>query len=113
MGEADIIRESYNKLKEKYKKESELAKEETHKRMLLEANENNYKIDLMKLKLKSEGYEKDISDKNEKIKHINTQLAELQKKDIDFAYVKEENISLENKVKIYEDTIQNLLKENE
>ena len=54
----------------------------------------------MKLKLKGDEQEKQINDKNEKIKAINTQLIELQKKDIDISYLKEENYNLERKLRI-------------
>ena len=43
----------------------------------------------MKLKLKCEGLQKDVTAKNDKIKLMNTQLIDLQKKDLDMAYLKE------------------------
>jgi hypothetical protein len=40
------------------------------------------------MKVKSEEQEKQISEKNEKIKAISLQLSDYQKKDLDLAYVK-------------------------
>lgn len=62
----------------------------------------------MKLKLKTESQEKELADKNEKIKTISSQLSELQKKDIDMAYLKEECLSYQTKIKLNEDTLQTL-----
>lgn len=76
--------------------------------MLLEANQNNFKLEIMKLKLKTESQEKELADKNEKIKTISSQLSELQKKDIDMAYLKEECLSYQTKIKLNEDTLQTL-----
>lgn len=41
-------------MKEKYRKEAETARSELNKRMALESNENNMKLELMRFKLKTE-----------------------------------------------------------
>jgi predicted RNase H-like nuclease (RuvC/YqgF family) len=66
----------------------------------------------MKLKLKCDSQEKDISDKNEKIKSISAQVIEFQKKSVDIAYLREEIQTLETKIKLHEGTIQALSKDN-
>ena len=48
-------------MKEKYKKEAEAAKLELNKRINLENTENNLKLEIMRLKLKSEEQEKNIN----------------------------------------------------
>jgi hypothetical protein len=58
--------------------------------MMLETNENSYKLEIMKMKLKVEEQEKLLAEKNEKIKTVSNALIELQKKDLDLAYLKEE-----------------------
>ena len=50
--EAEVYKEGYNKLKDKYKREAENAKHEQNKRIALENNENNYKLEIMRLKSK-------------------------------------------------------------
>ena len=59
----------------------------------------------MKLKLKTEQQQKQIIEKNQKIKIINNQLIDFQKKDIDIVYLKEENANLERKLKISEQNV--------
>ena len=48
--------------------------------MALENNENNYKLEIMRLKLKLEEQDKTLVEKNSKIKEIQMQLVNLQKK---------------------------------
>ena len=43
-GEAEVYREGYNKLKDKFKKESELLREQSQRRMAIEASEHNLKL---------------------------------------------------------------------
>lgn len=52
--EAEVYRENYQKLKQKYVKESENAKNELSKRIALENNENNYKLEIVRLKIRNE-----------------------------------------------------------
>lgn len=78
--EAEVYKESYQKLKQKYKREAETAKHELNKRIALENNENNFKLEIMRLKLRCEEQEKTINDKNTKLKEMQLQLAGLQKK---------------------------------
>ena len=52
--EAEVYKDYYQKLKDKYKKEADNAKNELNKRIALENNENNYKLEIMRLKLRSE-----------------------------------------------------------
>ena len=59
----------------------------------------------MKLKLKTEQQQKQVIEKNQKIKIINNQLIDFQKKDIDIVYLKEENANLERKLKISEQNV--------
>ena len=52
--EAEVYKEGYQKLKDKYKREAENAKHEQSKRIMLENNENNLKMEIMRLKVKCE-----------------------------------------------------------
>jgi hypothetical protein len=52
------------------------------------------------MRVKSEEQDKQIAEKNDKLKQLSSQLSELQKKDLDLAYVKEECSNLERKNKI-------------
>lgn len=81
--------------------------------MMLETSENNYKLEIMKMKLKVEEQEKLLAEKNEKIKTVSNALIELQKKDLDLAYLKEECNNLERKLSLSEETIVTLTKDNE
>lgn len=59
--EAEVYKQSYHKLKDKYKKEAETAKIQMNKRMALENNENNYRLEVMRLKLKNQQQEKALN----------------------------------------------------
>lgn len=52
--EAEVYKDNYQKLKQKYLKEAEISKSEMSKRMILENNENNYKLEIVKLKMKND-----------------------------------------------------------
>lgn len=52
--ESEAYKEGYQKLKEKYKKEAEINKQELNRRLALENNENNLKLEVMRLKLRLE-----------------------------------------------------------
>ena len=68
MVEMEVYKEGYNKLKDKYRKEAETARTELNKRMSLESSENILKLETMKLKLKNEELEKNLSEKTIRIK---------------------------------------------
>lgn len=53
MIEAEVYRDNYNKLKQKYLKEAEVSKNEASKRLMLESNENNLKLEIVRLKLRA------------------------------------------------------------
>ena len=67
----------------------------------------------MKLKLKSDTLEKEINDKNEKLRMVSNDLSELKKKDIDISFIKEEKTALASKNQLQQDTIQTLQQEIE
>lgn len=60
------------------------------------------------MRVKVEEQDKQIQDKSQRIKQLSGQLSELQKKDLDLAYIREECNSLERKNKIQEETIVSL-----
>ena len=111
--EAEVYKEGYQKLKDKYKRQAENAKHELNKRMALENNENNYKLEIMRLKLRTEEQEKAINEKNIKIRELQTQVGTLQKKELDLEYLKEENSNKDHMIKMLEETIRTLNKDNE
>lgn len=81
--------------------------------MALENNENNYKLEIMRLKLRTEEQEKAINEKNIKIRELQTQVGTLQKKELDLEYLKEENSNKDHMIKMLEETIRTLNKDNE
>ena len=110
--EFQVYKEGYNKLKEKYRKEAETARSELNKRVALESNENNMKLELMRFKLKTEELQKSVLDKNMKIKEMTETISNYQKKELDAKYLKEE---VENKVytiRNLEETIKTLTRDN-
>lgn len=78
--EFEVYKEGYNKLKEKYRKETESARSEMNKRLALENNENNLKLEVMRYKLKAEELEKTVAEKALKIKELSETITSLQKK---------------------------------
>lgn len=85
-----VYKEGYNKLKEKYRKEAENARSELNKRMVLQSNQNNLKLQIMRFKLKTEQLEKTVGEKNQKIKELTESISNFQKKELDTKYMKEE-----------------------
>ena len=67
----------------------------------------------MRLKLKNQEQEKGMTEKSSKIKELQMQLAGLQKKQLDLQYLREENSNKDHHIKMLEDTIKTLNKDNE
>ena len=78
--EAEVYKEGYHKLKEKYRKEAEVSKQELNKRLALQNNENNLKLEIMRLKMKAEQSQKALTDKNTKLRELQLQLASMQQR---------------------------------
>ena len=58
--------------------------------MVLESNENNLKLEVMRYKMKNEELEKTVVEKNLKIKEFTESLSNFQKKELDIKYLNEE-----------------------
>lgn len=67
----------------------------------------------MRLKLRCEEQEKTVNDRNNKLKEMQIQLAVLQKKELDLNYFREEVASKEHTIRMLEDTIRTLNKDND
>jgi hypothetical protein len=78
----------------------------------LENNENNYKLEIMRLKLKTEEQEKSLGEKSAKVTQLQNQLVSLQKKEMDLNYMKEEAINKDHQIKVLEETVKTLQKDN-
>ncbi len=78
----------------------------------MENNENNYKLEIMRLKLKTEEQEKSLGEKSAKVTQLQNQLVSLQKKEMDLNYMKEEAINKDHQIKVLEETVKTLQKDN-
>ena len=67
----------------------------------------------MRLKLKSEEQERSANDKTVKLKELQNQVASLQKKELDLEYLKEENANKDHMIKMLEETIRTLNRDND
>jgi hypothetical protein len=50
----EVYRDNYLKMKQKYQRETENSKNELSRRMMLENNENNYKLEIVRLKIRND-----------------------------------------------------------
>ncbi len=70
------------------------------------------KLEIMRYKLKNEELEKNLSEKNGKLKEMTETLSSLQKKELDIKYMKEEIENKEYTIKMLEESIKSLTKDN-
>jgi hypothetical protein len=76
--EAEVYKDNYQKLKQKYLREAESSKNELGRRMMLENNENNYKLEIVRLKIRNDELEKNVAEKNMRLRELTTSLSALQ-----------------------------------
>lgn len=76
--------------------------------MALENTENNLKLEIMRLKLKSDEQEKSLADKNNKIKEMQSQMSLLHQKEVDNGYLRDDISKKDATIKILEDKIRSL-----
>lgn len=81
--EGEVYRENYLKLKQKYQRETENSKNELSRRIMLENNENNYKLEIVRLKIRNEELEKTVQEKSLRIKEMSIALSNLQGREAD------------------------------
>ena len=80
--------------------------------MVLESNENNLKLEVMRYKLKNEELDKTVAEKNQKIKEFTESLSNFQKKELDMKYMNEEIDNKDYMIRNLEETIKALTKDN-
>ena len=81
--------------------------------MILENNENNYKLEIVKLKIRNQELEKGLSDKNMKVKEMGLALAALQGREAEINLLREDIDNKQQAIHIMDDTIVSLSKENQ
>lgn len=94
-------------------REAENSKNELSKRMMLENNENNFKLEIVRLKIRNEELEKNLSEKNVRMKDLSTALAALQGREGELNMLREDVGNKEHAIHIMEDTIISLSREND
>ena len=67
----------------------------------------------MRMRVKCEEQDTLISEKNSKIRELQLQLTNLQKKQLDLEYLKQEKSNQEHMIKILQDTIQTINRDND
>lgn len=79
--EAEVYRDNYHKLKQKYMRETENSKNELNKRMMLEQNENHFKLEIVRMKMRNEELEKTLAERNQRMKDMASTLSILQSRE--------------------------------
>jgi hypothetical protein len=79
--EAEVYRDNYHKLKQKYMRETENSKNELNKRMMLEQNENHFKLEIVRMKMRNEELEKTLAERNQRMKDMAATLSLLQSRE--------------------------------
>lgn len=77
-------------MKQKYQRETENSKNELSRRMMLENNENNYKLEIVRLKIRNDELEKTLQEKATKLREMSTTLAALQGRESEISIMRED-----------------------
>lgn len=58
--------------------------------MMLENNENNFKLEVMRFKIRNDELEKNLAERTAKVKELTTALSTYQGKDSEISYLRED-----------------------
>lgn len=111
--EAEVYRDNYHKLKQKYLRETEHSKNQLNKRILLEQNENYFKLEIVRMKMRNQELEKTLAERNQRMKDMANSLSILQSKESQINIMREDLSNKRNSLNIMEETLITLSKEND